>query len=85
MERGSKENFILFFRLVGAAVLLVVTAAILIGYFFVRPKPHLAVGLGEGAVVEHREAGRPEEALAQAGGLHIKKEFATFLRRLGNV
>ena len=54
MERGSKENFILFFLLVGAAVLLVVAAATLIGYFFVRPKPHLAVGLGEGAVVEHR-------------------------------
>ena len=43
MQRGSKENFIPLVLFVAAAPL-VVTAAILIGYFFVKylPPAHLA-------------------------------------------
>ena len=74
MRRGSKENFILLVLLL-AAVLLVVGAAILIGVFFVPSRPHLAVGLAEGAVVVGRRA-RPlgRACLAQAGD--SKKEIA---------
>ncbi len=53
----SKKNFILFFVLLGAAVLLVAAAAILIGYFFVQPKPHFGESRLEEIVVVYREAG----------------------------
>ena len=43
--------------LLGAAVLLVAAAAILIGYFFVQPKPHFGESRLEEIVVVYREAG----------------------------